>query len=168
MTNQLEIEIGDTVRISDTSQYYRHQDNDNPRCEGVCIKAKGNWDCRVIWSNGETNSYNMGDLILIKKGNTMKEFTKSDLKAGAHFVKDEGGIFRAVCRNALVGEGGFVKLSSFNLELIHVHRNHNLDIVEVYEVCENRSMSSYLQGLGLRRVWKRTEQTPAQKEMKVL
>jgi hypothetical protein len=166
MTN-LEIEIGDTVRISDTSRYYRHQDNDNPRCEGVCIKAKGNWDYRVIWSNGETNSYNMGDLILIKKGKTM-QFTKSDLKTGVHFVKDREGTFAAVFKNAFCGNGGFVRLSSFSDELVNIKGNPEMDIVEVYETFENRSMTSYLKGLGLRRVWERTEQTPAQKEMEVL
>jgi hypothetical protein len=162
MTNQLEIEIGDTVSLRPHRNY--------KQCQGVCIDIcfGGNGTYKISWDDYNASWVDFKDLILIKKGKTMKEFTKSDLKAGVHFVKDEGGIFRAVCRNALVGEGGFVKLSSFTLEFTHVHRNHNLDIVEVYEVCENRSMSSYLQGLGLKRVWKRTEQTPAQKEMEVL
>jgi hypothetical protein len=166
-TVPLEIEIGDTVRISESSKYYMHQDYDNPRCEGVCIKARGNWDCRVIWSNGETNSYNMGDLTLIKKGKTM-QFTKSDLKAGVHFVKDREGTFAAVCRNVFCGEGGFVRLSSFNDELVNVKGNSELDIIEVYETDKDRSMTSYLKGLGLNRIWERTEQTEAQKEMEVL
>ncbi len=98
----------------------------------------------------------------------MKEFTKSDLKTGVHFVKDREGTFAAVFKDVFCGNGGFVKLSSFNYELVNINRNPEMDIVEVYEAFENRSMTSYLKGLGLRRIWERTEQTPAQKEMEVL
>jgi hypothetical protein len=101
-------------------------------------------------------------------GKTMKEFTKSDLKAGVHFVKDRAGTFAAVCRNVFCGEVGFVKLSSFNDELVNVEGNSELDIIEVYETDKDRSMTSYLNGVGLRRIWERTEQTEAQKEMEVL
>jgi hypothetical protein len=101
-------------------------------------------------------------------GKTMKEFTKSDLKTGVHFVNDRDGVLHAVCRNTFCGLNGFVGLSSFSDELVNIKGNPEMDIVEVYETFESRSMTSYLKGLGLRRIWERTEQTPAQKEMEVL
>jgi hypothetical protein len=101
-------------------------------------------------------------------GKTMKEFTKSDLKAGVHFVKDRNGVFYAVCRNTFCGLNRFVRLSSFNDELVNVKGNSELDIIEVYETDGDRSMSLYLQGLWLKSIWERTEQTEAQKEMEVL
>jgi hypothetical protein len=168
MTNQLKIEVGDTVRISESSQYYQ-KGTSNPTCEGVYKKTHGvsSLSHRVDWANGESDWYNLDDLTLIKKGKTM-QFTKSDLKAGVHFVKDRDGVFAAVCRNVFCGEGGFVKLSSFNDELLNVNGNNEMDIVEVYETDKDRSMTSYLKGLGLKRIWERTEKTPAQKEMEVL
>jgi hypothetical protein len=101
-------------------------------------------------------------------GKTMKEFTKSDLKSGVHFVKNREGTFAAVCRNVFCRELGFVRLSYFNDELVNIKENPELDIMEVYETDEDMSMTSYLKGLGLRRIWERTEQTEAQKEMEVL
>ena len=165
MTKPLEIEVGDTVKISGSSRYYRHRDSDNPRCEGVCIKVKGNWDYRVIWSNGETNSYNMGDLILIKKGKTM-QFTKSDLKTGM-FVKHRDGDYAVVLDNDLSGLKHYVSLATITPKLKSSCLPDN-DIMFVYVRAERCCMNSHLSGLGLRRVWERTEQTPAQKEMEVL
>ena len=121
-----------------------------------------------------TFGYDSGDTLISYTemmqllGKTMKEFTKSDLKAGVHFVKDREGIFAAACRNVFCGKDNFIRLSSFNDNLIYINGNPEMDIVEVYETDRDRSMSSYLKGLGLRRVWERTEQTPAQKEMEVL
>jgi hypothetical protein len=166
MTNQLKIEIGDTVRISRTSVHYNKAEESNPKCDGVVVEYCGTLD--VDWDNGFSNTYQSYDLILIKKGKTMKEFTKSDLKAGVHFVKDRDGVFYAVCRNTFCGLNRFVRLSSFNDELVNVKGNSELDIIEVYEIDGDRSMSLYLQGLWLKRIWERTEQTPAQKEMEVL
>jgi hypothetical protein len=100
-------------------------------------------------------------------GKTM-QFTKSDLKAGVHFVKDRDGFFYAICRNTFCGKDNLIRLSSVNDDLININGNPGMDIVEVSEIFENRNMSSHLQGLGLSSVWKRTEQTPAQKEMEVL
>jgi hypothetical protein len=100
-------------------------------------------------------------------GKTM-QFTKSDLKSGLHFVKDRDGVFYAVCRNTFCGLNEFFILSRFDDKLISMNGHSGMDIVEVYETYKDRSMSSYLKGLGLRRVWERTEQTPAQKEMEVL
>jgi hypothetical protein len=171
MKNQLEIEIGDTVRISDTSQYYRHQDNDNPRCEGVCIKVKGNWCYRVIWSNGETNSYNMGDLILIKKGKTMKEFTKSDLIKLAQtetvFVKQREGMYMLVLRDRAVGDIAFSLFCDIRENLL-ANKYEHLDIVAVYKASDIRCLNAHLKGESLTSIWERIEQTPAQKEMEAL
>jgi hypothetical protein len=100
-------------------------------------------------------------------GKTM-QFTKSDLKAGVHFVNDRDGVLYAVCRNTFCGLNGFVGLSSFNDELVNVKGNSELDIIEVYETDGDRSMTSYLKGKGLTKIWERTEQTEAQKEMEVL
>ena len=166
MTNQLKIEIGDTVRIARTSVHYNKAEESNPKCDGVVVEYCGTLD--VDWDNGFSNTYQSYDLILIKKGKTMKEFTKSDLKAGVHFVKNREGIFSAVCRNVFCGEVGVVRLTDFNDELLNIKGNPEMDIVEVYETDKDRSMTSYLKGLGLKRIWERTEQTPAQKEMEVL
>jgi hypothetical protein len=166
MANLLKIEIGDTVRISESSKYYMHQDYDNPRCEGVCIKARGNWDCRVIWSNGKINSYNMGDLILIKKGKTMKEFTKSDLKTGM-FVKQREGMYMLVLEDRAVGNTGFTLLSDVRHNLLASVYKH-LDIVAVYRPSGVGVMTGYMSGNDLNLIWERTEQTPSQIEMEVL
>jgi hypothetical protein len=122
-----------------------------------------------------TFGYDSGDTIVtytemmqLLKGKSMKEFTKSDLKAGVHFVKDRDGVFYAVCRNTFCGLNEFFILSRFDDKLISMNGHSGMDIVEVYETYKDKSMSSYLKGLGLKRVWKRTEQTPAQKEMEVL
>ena len=158
MTNQLKIEVGDTVESSVGI---------NKGARGVCIDAyfgyksyKISWDYYNAWVDFK-------DLTLIKKGKTM-QFTKSDLKAGVHFVKNREGIFSAVCRNVFCGEVGVVRLTDFNDELLNIKGNPEMDIVEVYETDKDRSMTSYLKGLGLKRIWERTEQTPAQKEMEVL
>jgi hypothetical protein len=166
--SKLEIEIGDTVKIAESSKYYDRGES-NPTCEGVYNKddGAGNLSHRVDWVNGVSDWYNLHDLILIKKGKTM-QFTKSDLKTGVHFTKDREGIFSAVFKNTFCGDNGFVPLSSFNDELFNVNGHSELDIVEVYETHGDRSMTSYLKGLGLRRIWERTEQTEAQKEMEVL
>jgi hypothetical protein len=105
-------------------------------------------------------------------GKTMKEFTKSDLLKLAQtetvVIKQRGGNFCLVTKIAFCGKVDFVKLSSFNLDLLNVKNNCELDVIEVYGACEYRSMTSYLSGLGLKLIWERTEQTPAQKEMEVL
>jgi hypothetical protein len=165
MTNQLKIEVGDTVRIAKTSVHYNKAEESNPKCDGVVVEYCGTLD--VDWDNGFSNTYQSYDLTLIKKGKTM-QFTKSDLKAGVHFVKNREGTFAAVCRNVFCGEVGVVRLTDFNDELLNIKGNPEMDIVEVYETDKDRSMTSYLKGLGLKRIWERTEQTEAQKEMEVL
>jgi hypothetical protein len=122
----------------------------------------GTWDGRFYTPTIVTYTEMMQLL-----GKTM-QFTKSDLKTGVHFVKDREGTFAAVFKNVFCGNDGFVRLSSFNDELENANGNNEMDIVEVYETDKDRSMTSYLKGLGLRRVWERTEKTPAQKEMEVL
>jgi hypothetical protein len=171
--SKLEIEIGDTVRISDKSRYYTYPNSGNPKCEGVVIPPTGSWPHRVLWANGDKNSYQSYDLTLIKKGKKeMKEFTKSDLIKLAQsknlFVRQRDGVYKAVLNNIICGESGFTDLSSIKENLTSSKFTNNLDIMDVYETCEYRAMGSYLQGLGLRCLWERTEQTPAQKEMAIL
>jgi hypothetical protein len=163
--SKLEIEIGDTVRIAESSVHYNTTRRSNPRCDGVVQEICSHID--VDWENNTSNTYQLHDLTLIRKGKAM-QFTKSDLKTGVHFTKDREGIFSAVFKNTFCGDNGFVPLSSFNDELFNVNGHSELDIVEVYETHGDRSMTSYLKGLGLRRIWERTEQTEAQKEMEVL
>jgi hypothetical protein len=104
-------------------------------------------------------------------GKTM-EFTKSDLIKLAQsknlFVRQRDGVYKAVLNNIICGESGFTDLSSIKENLTSSKFTNNLDIMDVYETCEYRAMGSYLQGLGLRRIWERTEQTSAQKEMEEL
>jgi hypothetical protein len=166
MTNQLKIEIGDTVRISDTSQYYGCGST-NPMCEGVYNKTAGvtSLSHRVDWANGVSDWYNLDDLTLIKKGKTM-QFTKSDLKTGM-VVRYRDGEYRILIDKVLTGIGGFNVLSLYNDSLLGVNAS-NVDIVAVYNMCNARPIDIYLKGEHLTLIWERTEQTPAQKEMEVL
>jgi hypothetical protein len=167
MTNQLKIEIGDTVSISDISQYYMCQNSSNPRCEGVCIPPTGSWGYRVLWASGETNSYQSYDLTLIKKGKTMKEFTKSDLKTGM-FVKYRKGSYRMVLGDIITGDG-WMSLNELRDDLSEGNTSMGtLDVMSVYVTKSNRAIGEYFKGNGLTLIWERTEQTPAQKEMEVL
>jgi hypothetical protein len=171
MIKQLGIEIGDTVRIADTSQYYMCQNSSNPRCEGVCIHTTGSWGYRVLWASGETNNYQPQDLILIEKGKTMKEFTKSDLIKLAQtetvFVKQREGMYMLVLKDRAVGNTGFTLLSDVCHNLLASMFKH-LDIVAVYKASGDGVMTDYMEGNELILIWERTEQTPAQKEMEVL
>jgi hypothetical protein len=163
--SRLEIEIGDTVKISETSQYYMYQNSSNPRCEGVCIPHTGSWGYRVLWASGETNSYQSYDLTLIKKGKTM-QFTKSDLKTGM-FVKQREGMYMLVLEDRAVGNTGFTLLSDVRHNLLASVYRH-LDIVAVYKASGDGVMTDYMEGNELTLIWERTEQTEAQKEMEVL
>jgi hypothetical protein len=164
--NPLKIEIGDTVRIKDTSEYYGEGDA-NPMCEGVYTKAnKGNDNpYRVEWCNGEYNVYNLYDLTLIKKGKTM-QFTKSDLKTGM-FVRNRNGDYKIVIGEFLSGIDACTMLRNFSEGLIGGN-GKCYDIVAVYGTAGPRFLSSYLKGESLTLIWERTEQTEAQKEMEVL
>ena len=164
--NELEIEIGDTVRIRPASEHYG-EGSTNPKCEGVVIPPKKNsWPYHVLWSNGATNAYNLQDLTLIKKGKKdMKEFTKSDLKTGM-FVKLRDGDFNIVLDDIISGEG-WGELSNYNDDMLN--KVYDIfDIVAVYERIKDGALSDYLEGQSLKIIWERTEQTEAQKEMEVL
>jgi hypothetical protein len=171
MGNQIEIEIGDIVRISDTSEYYGRGDV-NPMCEGVSIPTKTDgWAYRVLWDNKEKNSYELGDLTLIKKGKTM-EFTKSDLiklaQSETVFVKYRNGDYRILLGNLLTGYG-WVYLNEFNDDLLELIEGiSRFDIMSVYTIASSTSISQYLKGNKLKLIWERTEQTPAQKELALL
>jgi hypothetical protein len=164
--NQLEIEIGDTVRISEDSKYYKNGVT-NPTCEGVTIEPLrySDWPYRVRWLNGEENAYKLQDLTLIKKGKTM-QFTKSDLKTGVHFIYNRSGEYKIVLDTMLCGDS-YTVLSQITEKLRH-KAYRELDIMAVYVIAEKRSLNSYLKGESLTPIWERTEQTEAQKEMEVL
>jgi hypothetical protein len=165
--NQLKIEIGDTVRIVDTSRYYGMWAS-NPSCDGVLTDISYEGDCdhpyRVEWCNGEYNFYNLHDLTLIKKGKTV-QFTKSDLKTGM-FVKQRNGMFLLVLEKAAVGNTWFTNLSDLKENLLADYKH--LDIVAVYEAAYGGIVKGYMRGESLTPIWERTEQTEAQKEMEVL
>ena len=163
--NQLKIEIGDTVRIAETSEYYG-SGICNPMCEGLYIKVALGLDhhYKVRWNNGEEAYYNLHDLTLIKKGKTM-QFTKSDLKTGM-FVKQRDGMFLLVLEKAAVGNTCFTCLSDLKENLLADYKH--LDIVAVYEAAYGGIVKGYMRGQHLTPIWERTEQTEAQKEMEVL
>ena len=163
--NELKIEIGDTVKIAESSEYCHSQYESNPRCEGVytAVRERPTLPHIVEWANGHSNSYDLHDLELIKKGNKgMKEFTKSDLKTGM-FVKQRDGMFMLVLEKAAVGSTCFTNLADLNENLLSGYTH--LDIIAVYKVSHSRSLSSHLKGESLTLIWERTEQTEAQKEM---
>jgi translation elongation factor P/translation initiation factor 5A len=166
--SKLEIEIGDTVRIAEKSRYYMYPHSGNPKCEGVVIPPTGSWPHRVLWANGEKNSYQSYDLILIKKGKAM-QFTKSDLKTGM-FVKNRDGNYKVVLGGVLEVLSGMdtcTRLGTFSDSLISDNCK-GLDIVAVYNVHSEGYLRTYLQGNSLTLIWERIEQTEAQKEMEVL
>ncbi len=163
----LEIEVGDTVRIAATSEYYKHHNEYNPRCEGVCIAAPDGcgYTHDVEWESGKSNHYKVCDLTLVKKGKTM-QFTKSDLKTGM-FVKQRGGEFKVVLGDVISDDDSWAELSHYNEDMMHGNRT-SLDIVAVYTTREFATMTLNLKGQFLKNIWERTEQTEAQKEMEVL
>jgi hypothetical protein len=161
--NQLKIEIGDTVRIAETSEYYRYNSSANPHIWGVVRSM-----CRLVdvdWNNGHSNTYKPHDLTLIKKGKTM-QFTKSDLKTGM-FVKNRNGDYKMVIGEALSGLDTSTQLGYFSERLIS-NRARCLDIIAVYKVKSAVYIRTHLKGEQLTLIWERTEQTEAQKEMEVL
>ena len=168
--NQLKIEIGDTVKIAKSSEFYNCPDANNPQCEGVYIAISEDYfyTHHVEWVNGHANYYRLRDLTLIKKGKKeMKEFTKSDLKTGM-FVKLRDEKFRIVLgENLCGGERGWNRLSNYKFDL-NSARYKDSDIIAVYNTSEGSSLTSYLEGHFLTPIWERTEQTEAQKEMEVL
>jgi hypothetical protein len=164
MRKPLEIEIGDTVKIAESSQYYQ-KGTSNPTCEGVVIPPTGEWPYRVLWPDGQTNSYQAGDLTLIKKGKTM-QFTKSDLKTGM-FVKQRDGDYAIVLDEALSTMRLYTALSNITSSLCHNYIKSS-DIMAVYTTASRDTLGCHLSGESLTLIWERTEQTEAQKEMGVL
>jgi hypothetical protein len=104
-------------------------------------------------------------------GKTMK-FTKSDLiklaQSETVFVKYRKGGYRILLGNVLTGDG-WIHLNDFNDDLLEsIEGTNKLDIMSVYTIKNNHSISSYFKGSGLKLIWERTEQTPAQKELALL
>ena len=164
--SQLKIEIGDTVKIAKSSEFYNCPDANNPQCEGVYIAISEDYfyTHHVEWVNGHANYYRLCDLTLIKKGKKgMKEFTKSDLKTGM-FVKTRDGKFAVVIANAILEFNTWIGLEGYGDNLEHT-MGEAYDIIAVYKVSHSRSLSIHLKGESLTLIWERTEQTEAQKEM---
>jgi phage tail protein X len=157
--SKLEIEIGDTVSFLTHREYTRSL--------GVCIDIcfGGNGTYRISWDDYNASWVDFKDLTLIKKGKTM-QFTKSDLKTGM-FVKHRDGDYAILLEDTATGRKHYTELHCITEALLSSIERGN-DITHVYVKAEPRSMNSHLKGLGLRCIWERTEQTEAQKEMKVL
>jgi hypothetical protein len=98
-------------------------------------------------------------------GKTM-QFTKSDLKTGM-FVKYRDGKHLIVLEDRLVGGTCYTKLSDVQDNLL-AKTYSQLDIMAVYRVLDEGVLTGYMLGKDLALLWKRTEQTPAQKEMEEL
>jgi hypothetical protein len=165
--NQLEIEIGDTVRIAESSKYYDDCLIHNPKCNGIYEEDDGTLTHAhyVRWENGKFAYYNLSDLTLIKKGKTM-QFTKSDLKTGM-FVKQRDGDYAIVLDKSLSTISHYTSLSKIQSGLQHDTVESN-DIMAVYTAASRDTLGCHLKGASLTLIWERTEQTEAQKEMVVL
>ena len=129
----------------------------------IGVTRCGTWG---TWSGFERPTIVTYTEMMQLLGKTMKEFTKSDLKTGM-FVKHRDGDYAVVLDNDLSGLEHYVSLDTITPKLISSCLTAN-DIMFVYVKAERCCMNSHLAGLGLRRIWERTEQTPAQKEMEVL
>jgi hypothetical protein len=168
--NPLEIEIGDTVRIAEDSKYYKNGVH-NPTCEGVTIAPLGcsSWPYRVRWLNGEENAYKLQDLTLIKKGKTM-QFTKSDLiklaQSNTVLIKYRDESYRVLINGVFNGVG-WATMDDFSDDL-KSKAIRRMDVVAVYTSNPFTPLVYQLEGQRLNRIWERTEQTEAQKEMEVL
>jgi hypothetical protein len=124
----------------------------------------GTWDVRGLKRNIITYTEMMKLL-----GKTMREFTKSDLKAGVHFVKSEDGRYWAVLDKVISYADSFMSIERYSDNLkLESSSTTDYDIVAVYAPKCRSSIDYYLKGQYLTPIWERTEQTPAQKEMKVL
>jgi hypothetical protein len=131
----------------------------------IGVTKAGSWG---TWEQGchTPKIVTYSEMMQLLTGKTV-QFTKSDLKKGM-FVRQRDGVYKVVFDNIICGEDGFTDLSSLKENLTYSNSATHLDIMDVYYANEFRAMKSYLQGLGLRRIWERTEQTEAQKEMEVL
>jgi hypothetical protein len=129
----------------------------------IGVNVNGTWGTFYIQSNSKIITYaEMMQLL----GKTM-QFTKSDLKTGM-FVKYRNGEYRVVLSGSLIGSG-YAYLGQFSNNLKAIDRGDDeLDILSVYSLENARTMKSHLIGEGLKLIWERTEQTPAQKEMEEL
>jgi hypothetical protein len=158
--SKLEIEVGDTVEASVGL---------SKGARGVCIIDcfRGNGTYKISWYDFNASWVDFKDLTLIKKGKTM-QFTKSDLNS-VHFVKLRDATYWIVLGNVISNNAVFYSLERYlnNLKFSDFG-NSDDDIMSVYTVGRKASLNAYLNGEALTKIWERTEQTPAQKEMEVL
>ena len=100
-----------------------------------------------------------------KTRKTFTTFTKSDLKTGM-FVKYRNGEYKMVLGDNFTGYLVFNPFFYYEDNLLASNRQDSeLDIVSVYESGAKVSMNAYFKGKYLSRIWERTQQTEAQKEM---
>ena len=109
-------------------------------------------------------------MMQLLTGQSMKEFTKSDLIELAEnktvFVKRRDQTYRVYIGGVFNGEA-WVSNDKYldNLKHRDVDR---LDIMAAYVGDPCSPLIDQLKGIGLTQVWERTELTPAQQEMEVL
>ena len=129
----------------------------------IGVTQAGSWG---TWKGGTTPSIVTYTEMMQLLGKDM-EFTKSDLETGV-FVKQINGTSKIVLYDALCGvNNAWSRLSNIKEDLTN-KRSSDFDIVAVYKAGEGSSLTEYLLGRYLIPIWERTEQTPAQKEMKEL
>ena len=108
-------------------------------------------------SNGTTRAYYSKRSI----GTAVKEFKKSDLVSGKHFVRYRDGDFRVVLGDVFSGIRGYALLSSYDDYLISPGIP-DTDIIAVYEASCHDSIKTYLRGVSLKEIWRRVEKSPKQ------
>jgi hypothetical protein len=133
---------------------------------GVTPTGKwGTWDVRGLERNIVTYTEMMQLL-----GKTMKEFTKSDLiklaQSNTVLIKYRDESYRVLINGVFNGVG-WATMDDFSDDL-KSKAIRRMDVVAVYTSNPLTPLVYQLEGLHLKRIWERTEQTPAQKEMEVL
>jgi hypothetical protein len=153
-------QIDSLVEIMPRGPYFDFDDEE--KLIGFTESDAGTWE-----SQDEFEIVTYAEMMRLI-GKTM-EFTKSDLKAGVHFVKVEAGVYYAVLGEVISSIEGFLSLDKYSDNLKRkASCTIHYDIVAVYVPSCRTSLNYYLKGQHLTKVWERTEQTPAQKEMQEL
>jgi hypothetical protein len=160
--NSLEIEIGDTVSFLTHREYTRSLGV----CTDICL---GDGTYRISWDNYNASWDKRSDLTLIKKGKTM-QFTKSDLiklaQSNTVLIKYRDESYRVLINGVFNGVG-WATMDDFSDDL-KSKAIRRMDVVAVYTSNPFTPLVYQLEGQRLNRIWERTEQTEAQKEMEVL
>jgi len=102
-TKDMKIKVGDKVKISASSEYYRDNDINNPKSIGVVTKSSI-YSIYVNWNNGTAvNSYDESDLELVDMIDIMNMEEVQQYKVLKGFNDQEiGDIIKVVDLNATV------------------------------------------------------------------